>query len=236
MVSMGGMRFCGLGLLVAALGVGIPSATASIIDINSDLTNESNNMSPADVGIPISPSWAPYGTGYEWISYANTGCNTFDPVTGVCTPGSDNPAAATGNILWNGGATPTATFYKTFVLPNAYNSGTISIWADDTARVYIDNQLVIDANPSLGGNCASGPIGCRPGMDYTFNVSSFNLGAGSHTLQIDAFQLIGGSPFGVMYTGQIDSSPTSTPEPGSFLLLGLGLAGVGLLVPRVKRS
>lgn len=68
-------------------------------------------------------------------------------------------------------------------------------------------------------------------MDVTFDVSTYHLGAGNHTLEIDAYQLIGGSPFGVMYTGQIKSDPA--PEPANLSLLGLGLASFGL-VRRVK--
>jgi hypothetical protein len=72
-------------------------------------------------------------------------------------------------------------------------------------------------------------------MDATFNIAPMNLGAGTHTLEIDAYQFLGGSPFGVMYTGQIDSEPSAVPEPGSYLLLGLGLAGMGILIPRSRR-
>ncbi len=242
MPSVPGIRALRDSFLVAIVAVCLPAAHAGIINVNSDLTNEANSQSGIDIAIPVSPSWQPNGIGYEWISYANTGCNTFVALTGVCSPGTDNPAAAVGNVTLAGGdpSAPTAIFYKDFTLPYDANTGTISVWADDTARVYLDTPggqiLLTDANPNLGSNCANAPIGCVPGMDATFNITALNLTSGNYTLEVQAYQLIGGTPFGVMYTGQIDSSQSAVPEPATYVLLGLGLAGLGILVPRAKRA
>jgi hypothetical protein len=59
-----------------------------------------------------------------------------------------------------------------------------------------------------------------------------NLTPGTYTLVIDAYQLVGGSPFGVMYDGVL----TNTPEPASYILMGLGLAGLGTLIRRRRRA
>jgi hypothetical protein len=241
--------------MLVLLGV-VGTLSAGVITINSDTNpaDESNNGGPGGVPgvdqfIPVSPVWAPNGVGYSWVSYANTGCDTFDPVTGHCTE-QVSPPGPSGPITGPGAVAPTAVFYKTFTLPDAFNTGTIMVWADDTARVWLDTgtvntgdgsggMMLIEANPNAGGNCANAPIGCLPGMDavFTFGGSGLTVGAGTYTLVIDAYQLAGGSPFGVMYAGSIDSEPSSsTPEPASYLLLGLGLAGIAILVPRRKRS
>jgi hypothetical protein len=224
---------------------------ASIIDVSSnggpdEFNVENGGPVNPDVAITVSPAWEPNGMGYEWVSYAATGCNTFVALTGICTPGVDNPAAAAGAITLPTPSTPTAIFFNQFKLPTGDSyTGNLSVWADDTARVFLNGVLLIDANPVSGGNCAGSPIGCLPGMEYTVDLATLGLlTSGINTLEIDAYQLAGGSPFGVMYNGSIDAEPTAagdptptpTPEPASFLLMGLGLGAIGLLVPRLRRS
>jgi PEP-CTERM motif-containing protein len=242
MLSVAGTRGVILCLLVATV-VCLP-AFAGTVDIFSNLTSESNNITGTDVAIPVSPAWAPAGPGYEWVSYANTGCNSYNAMTGICTPGPDNPAGVVGTITEPDPVAATAVFYKTFTITDPSDSGYLDIWADDTARVWLDpgtitsgdgsgiagGTMLIDANPVAGPNCADAPIGCLPGMDAAFGLT---LTAGTYTLVIDAYQFIGGSPFGVMYDGVLSS--TSTPEPATFMLLGLGLVGLGV-VARRKRA
>ncbi len=238
MLSVAGSRGVLVCLIVLVL-LGVP-AFAGTVDIFSNLTSESNNVTGTDVAIPISPAWAPSGPGYEWISYGQTGCNTYVPLTGYCTAGAENPAGVVGTITGPSAVAPTAVFYKTFTITDAADSGTLMVWADDTARVWLDNGTVTsgtgtggtmlwEANPNLGGNCANAPIGCLPGFDAAIPLS---LTTGTYTLVIDAYQLIGGSPFGVMYGGVLSNN--TVPEPASYMLLGLGLAGLGVLARRKR--
>jgi PEP-CTERM motif len=179
-------------------------------------------------GSGLGPVWAPggnNGSDYFWVSFADTGTDCATAPGGVCVPNSSGV---------NG--PPSAIFLKTFDLPGNDNVGSLTVWADDTARVFLDGTMIFDANPVTDGNCADGPIGCRIGDGETFNFSSSGivLGAGTHTLEFDVFQLANG-PFGLLFEGSIVSS-TSTPEPASYLLLALGLLGVALLAPRLKRT
>ena len=161
-------------------------------------------------------------------------------LTGRCTPGPQNPAGVVGTITGPDAVAPTAVFYQTFTITDSFDTGNLYVWADDTARVWLDNgtvttgtgtggSMLIEANPNEGGNCANAPIGCLPGMDA---VLPLDLSAGTYTLVIDAYQAVGGSPFGVMYDAQL----TNTPEPATFLLMGLGLAGLGTVLRRRKRA
>jgi hypothetical protein len=245
MVSAKSYRIFGLVLAVLALGMGIPAAHASIIYVNSDAGPDEYNVENGgpqnpDVQITVTPAWVPNGMGYEWVSYAQTGCNTFVALTGICTPGVANPPASTGNITLSDGppSTPTAIFFNNFVLPAGDTfSGTLSVWADDTARVYLDGILLTDANPIPGGNCAISPVGCLASTVGVFNIGA-DLLPGENTLELDAYQFLGGSPFGVMYTASITATPADspTPEPASYVLMGLGLVAIGILIPRARRA
>ena len=168
MPSVGGLRTIWLGLLVSALIAGIPAqlgraAVLGTVDIWSQPGKGSNNVSGTNTGIAASPAWAPAGSQYQWISYGDTGCNMFVPLTGLCTPGLNNPGATTVT------GTPTAIFYQTFTVTDSRDSGNLFVWADDTAGVWLDNGTVTTGdgsggtmewapNGNLGPNCANAPI------------------------------------------------------------------------------
>jgi len=95
----------------------------------------------------------------------------------------------------------------------------IDVWADDTASVFIDGIKLIDPNFSQN-ICAAGTIGCEPDENGSFE-QSWDVN-GDHTIRFEVYQT-GGSVTGLLYSGNV-----SVPEPGSILLLVLGLAGLGL--------
>ena len=250
MQSVGRARTIKLALLVSGLIAGIPAQFGGVakagavttVDIWSLAGVGSNSVSlygNTNVGILVSPVWAiPASSQYEWISYTQTGCDMFDAATGRCSPDSGNPPGSTQ------GGPPTATFYQPFTITTA-SSGYLDIWADDTAAVYLasgnvttgtgtGDTLLMAANWNSSGNCASGPIGCTQanGGDISFD----DLPAGTYTLVIDAYQYVGGSPFGVMYDGQLTSNGAPSPEPASYMLMAFGLAGLGTFIRRRKKA
>ena len=238
MQSSAGSRTIWLTLLVSALTAGMPgwfggAASAGTIDIWSLPNRGSNSVDGINVGVATTPAWyepSP-GSGYEWISYGDTGCNFFVVSTNRCTPGPANPGATTVT------GAPTAIFYQTFTL-TAGATGYLDVWADDTAGVWLDSGIITTGNGSggtmlaspdgtLGANCAAGPVGCMPGNGAAIPL---DLTTGTYTLVFDTYQLVGASPFGLMYNGVL-----ATPEPASYMLMGLGLAGLGILARRRRR-
>jgi hypothetical protein len=192
---------------------------AATIQIASDLVNESNNRTGTNVFITPHPVWAAAPAGAGWISYANTGMG----------PGAVDAPNSTSE--------PRAIFTEQFFLPGTVNTGSLRVWADDTASVQIDGvQIGPAANFVLDSACAAGSIGCEP-LEFA-DISLDGLSQGAHVLSFSVYQ-VGGSVFGLLYSGSaLSISPietTATPEPGTIFLLGGGLIGLAAVLRRRTR-
>lgn len=184
------------------LSLALPAATLSF---GSDLVNETNSVTGVNVTIQPHPAWASLAP-WQWISYANTGLGA-----GAIAP----PNAPSRNL-------PSASFYE--FLPDAAYFVRLTVFADDTAAVYLIDQdhplglLLAPANWRQDGACAAGPVGCQPGegLLLEFAVNRF----GPALLRFDVFQR-GRGPFGLLYGGEVDVM--HTPEEATLLLVAAGL-------------
>ncbi len=187
---------------------GLAADAGSITLLSGVSAGESNNFGPNVLITPETP-WAidPFA---KWVSFENTGRG------GIMLPNTDL-------------STPTAIFYQDFTLTGGTGvTGSIQIWADDTATVKLDGVLLFPANPTLEEHCAGGPIGCTPANSTNIIFSAPGL---VHRLEFDVYQR-GSDTFGLMYSGQVDS--TVIPEPATLSIACIGLAAFGLL--RLTRS
>ena len=206
-------------LLFSVFVFACASLQAATIQIASDLINESNNRTEANVFILPNSAWALAPAGAGWISYTNTGMG----------PGAISPP--------NSAAIPWTIFTENFVLPGTLNTGTLRIWADDTASIRLDGSAVgPGANFTQDAACAAGSIGCEP--NEFADISLTGLTQGPHSLTFSVYQ-IGNGPFGLLYSGSVESMNAAqvadTPEPATFLMVGGGLLAVAALLRRLRK-
>jgi hypothetical protein len=196
-------------MLIAAIGC-VENAKADSTSVVSS-TATTNSSGSATQVISANPAWAAPLPGSNWISFANTG----------------NPSAPGFTVLPNGTA---VTFTDTFNLTGTITGATLDVLADDTASVWLNGMELASAN--LGGSyptCSSLPIGCLTSTMGVFNFAELQpyLTDGTNTLSFVVYQEAGSS-YGLDYAGTV----TTTPEPGSLMLLGIGLMGIALTARR----
>jgi hypothetical protein len=124
-------------------------------------------------------------------------------------------------------------FLDTFNIGGTPTGGTITVMADDSAAVLLNGVNLMSEASSTGNTyttCSNFGVGCV--SPTTFTIPASVLKTGSNTLEFDVAQRAGYS-FGLDYISSI-TDPSSVPEPGSGLLVGLGLLALSVVGLRRK--
>jgi hypothetical protein len=200
-----------LALIMIASGC-LMTAKADTVALSSSAANTANNSGNPTQNIVPNPQWAAAISGSQWVSIAPTG----------------DPSSPGYTVLPNGTA---ITFSQIFNLNNfvGYETGSVSVLADDTTNVAINGTEIYAAN--LGGQyptCSSKPIGCLTTTEATIDLTPYAglFHAGANTISFTVYQENMVS-YGLDYAGMV-----STPEPGTLALLGSGLLGVFMMKRR----
>jgi hypothetical protein len=192
--------------------------------VSSDQAVTTNDSGYATVNIAPNPAWAPAIGTSSWVSYA---------VGGNLSATTGDPSDPNFIVVPDG---TVVTFSETFNLDGTATGGTLNVLADDTTSVLLNGNQIFAA--ALGGSypTCSFPvaIGCLSSTEGSIDLSDptilsyFNNG-GSNTLSFQVYQENAVS-FGLDYSGTITTRTPenipSTPEPGTFAMLGLGLVGL----------
>jgi hypothetical protein len=142
---------------------------------------------------------------------SNSSYISFSPMTGP----TSTLVAPNGDYIY------TTTF--TISPSDVIGLGTLTVLADDTVSVFLNNSLILHSAGPMGpsnsyAKCSDVGPNCITPLTFTFT----GLAEGLNELSFDVKQ-VNGSNEGLDFSGSIDPSAASVPEPLSLVLFGTGM-------------
>jgi hypothetical protein len=180
--------------------------------------------------------------------------------TGFFTGGGSTPCttAVVGSTATCSYANGSLLQYNTVVTQNVVGAGTANFGSFQTSgttlQSYVGNSFTLQIaqlSPTVGsspnilgaitGSFSSSALGGSGGLVWTPDVTTFKIGDVDYRLFVDNTGGINieppraGSTLGDMQTIR-GSVATTVPEPGTYLLMASGLAGLGMIARRRRNN
>jgi hypothetical protein len=203
-------------LFAMAAGIRADSVTIGLASAGTAADSGQFNSDGNTIAIAPNAAWAAALPGSSWVSFGLTG-DTSAPGFFVVPNGT------------------VVSFLDTFTVPGVATGGTLTVMADDSAAVFLNGVSLIAEATSVGNaynTCSNFGIGCVQATTIDLPGSLFTTG--SNTLEFQVAQRAGSS-FGLDYVATvIDPLPVS--EPGSGILMAIGLLGLAIAGFRREQS
>jgi hypothetical protein len=172
-------------------------------------------IAPALLAGPIAfNTWGQFA--FTGAGISSTGCDPADPAGGFCIPSSGTPTIFLDAPAWTFSAPAGAALTVT----DAFLSG-------DQFEVFDSGVFLgMTSLPAQGIDCGDDPVVCLGTAGMSAGI--FALGAGNHAITLVPLSSPEGLGSGYLIVA------AAVAEPGSLVLLGLGIVGLAL-VRRYRR-